>query len=228
MRAVLPRLTRRPRLAFIGSLGVGLMLALSVGAIASLRQGPPSLDGSQLRRAEAARAALPDTAVMAIFSRPATTDDAIPQAARQVANGFAAAPVPAALNPGNARAATRRALANAGVSNASLYLVPTDKGSLCMVWEPDVYAGGCTQGFTEGTHAIFLSGVTNGRSYVLGVFRDDVTSVAAVVGGERTPVTVGESAFLYEGTSRPDALVLQLSDGTTSTVTTAGTATLSR
>jgi hypothetical protein len=140
---------------------------------------------------------------------------------------FSSAPVADAVNPGSGvMTSSRRALVGAGSEQASLYLVPTQKGSLCMVWVPDVYGGGCTQGFAAGAHAIFLRGSLNGEAHVWGLLRRDVKDVSAVVGGVSRPVTVGQSAFFFQGTTLPDALVLTLANGTTQTVPVAAMRTL--
>jgi hypothetical protein len=193
------------------SIAVGLALALSVGAIASTRGHDTA---SALARAEAARDQLPDTSVMSIFGRPATAADTLPAVDRAIVRGFGAAAVGAALDPGSAvLAQSRRAIAGAGPAAAALYLVPTDKGTVCMVWSPDVYPGGCSQGFEPGTDIVYVRGLANGRTVIFGIVKDGVTSVTAVVGGQDVPVTVGENAFFYEGSALPEQLLVRHADG---------------
>jgi hypothetical protein len=95
-----------------------------------------------------------------------------------------------------------------------------------MVWVPDVYGGGCTQGFAPSTPVVFLRGTSLGKTYVWGVVRGDVKSVSANAGGASQPVTLGQSAFFYESSSLPDALVLTLANGQTQTVPVAALHTL--
>jgi hypothetical protein len=95
-----------------------------------------------------------------------------------------------------------------------------------MVWVPDVYGGGCTAGFASGSQVVFLRGSSDGKAYVWGVARGNVTSIAAVVSGSRQAVTLGQSAFFYQGSSLPDALVLTLANGRTQTVPVAALRTL--
>jgi hypothetical protein len=151
---------------------------------------------------------------MRVFARSATPGDAVPASIRATLAQFAGAPVDPAINPGTSiLSGARRAIADAGNAHASLYLVPTDKGSLCMLWAPDVYGGGCTAGFAPGTHAVYLRGFSNGQTWVWGILRNDVTSVDAVVNGQAVPVTLAQSAFFYEGSALPDSLQLTLNDG---------------
>jgi len=172
-----------------------------------------------LAQREAARDALPDTAVMAVFRRAPTPADAPPLSAQAVLRQFGAGlPAGDPTNPGVSDLTNSRlALVGAGVAHASLYLVPTNKGTLCMVWVPDI-GGGCTQGFTPGVNVIVMRGFINGSNHVWGIFRDDVKSVTAIVNGQDRPVTLGESAFFYEGTRLPSNLVLQLANGDNETV----------
>lgn len=172
-----------------------------------------------LAQREAARNALPDSAVMAVFKRLPTSADALPASAQSVSRQFHAG-LPAAdpINPGvGDLSGSRRALVDAGIAHASLYLVPTNKGALCMVWVPDI-GGGCTQGFMPGVDIILVRGFTNGTSHVWGIARDDVRSISAVVDGRIRPVIQGENAFFYEGTSLPRSLVVQLANGDKKTV----------
>ena len=213
-------------LGFVLSLSAGLTLAFAVGAVASsTASSGPSAERS-LAKAEAARDALPDTSVMTVFARPAKATDALPKAGQSVVHQFSAAPVPEAVNPGTADLArSRRALTGAGDENTSLYLVPTAKGTLCMVWVPDI-GGGCTQGFEPGTNVILVRNSLNGVTHLWGIFRDSVKSVSAVVNGQIQPATLGESSFFYEGPSLPSDLILNLTDGSTQTVAVAAIPTL--
>ena len=211
--------------------GRSLILAFAAAATIAI---PATAFASQighfiesLTQREAARDALPDTAVMAVFNRPPTSTDAPPPSAQAVLRQFGAG-IPASdpTNPGvGDLTGSRRALVGAGVAHASLYLVPTNKGTLCMVWVPDI-GGGCTQGFMPGANVIVMRGFINGSSHVWGIFRDDVKSVTAIVNGQDRPVTLGESAFFYEGTSLPSNLVLQLANGNKETVPVAAIPTL--
>lgn len=213
-------------LGFVLSLAAGLTLALAVGAIASSTGSRGGSAHRSLAQAEAARDALPDTSVMAVFARPATATDALPAAAADVVRQFSAAPVPDAVNPGTANiASSRRALIGAGNENTSLYLVPTAKETLCMVWVPDI-GGGCTQGFEPGTDAIVVRNSLNGVTHVWGIFRDNVKSVSAIVDGQTQPVTLGESSFFYEGATLPTNLILSMADGSTETAAVAAIPTL--
>lgn len=214
-RAVRPRRLGRPR-------GRTLILAFAVAAAIAI---PAAAFGGQIGRfigslaeREAARDALPDTAVMDVFERPRTADDALPPSGEAVAKQFGTAPVDPAISPGVGDTSdSRRALAGAGESHASLYLVPTSKGTLCMIWVPDI-GGGCTQGFMPGVDVIFVRGSRNGVSQVWGIFRDTVKNIRAVVGSQTRPVVQGSSSFLYEGPTLPDQLVIERKDGTTSTI----------
>jgi hypothetical protein len=227
MRSLLRVFGRRHLVAFVVALSAGLALAVAVGALASSGGGDRAVSGRSPARAEAARSALPDARAMRVFQRAAVANDALPPAARAVVEQFSSAPVADAVNPGaGVMTSSRRALVDAGSQHASLYLVPTQKGSLCMVWVPDVYGGGCTQGFVPGSRVVFLRGSSFGTAYVWGILRADVKSVSALVGGAIRPVSVGQSAFFYQGSSLPDALVLTLANGTTQRVPVAAMYTL--
>jgi len=221
-------LRERRSVGFVVSLVAGLALALAVGAVASSRHSDNGTSAKQsLASSEASLAARPDRAVMRVFERAATPSDAVPAGIRQTLAEFAAAPVDSAVNPGaGIVSGSRRAIADAGSADASLYLVPTDKGSLCMLWAPDVYGGGCTAGFAPGTQAIYLHGFSNGQSWVWGIVRDDVASVQAVVDGQTLPVTVGQSAFFYQGSALPETLQLTLNDGSVTALPVAAAAAL--
>lgn len=210
---------RRP-VAFVLSLAAGLSLALAVGAVASSRQADrPAAAKQSLARSEARLATRPDRTVMRIFARSATPGDAVPASIQNTLAQFAGAPVDSAINPGTSILSdARRAITDAGSAQASLYLVPTDKGSLCMLWAPDAYGGGCTAGFAPGVHAVYLRGFSNGQSWVWGILRNDVTGVDAVVNGQALPVTLAQSAFFYQGSSLPDSLQLTLTDGSITTL----------
>jgi hypothetical protein len=208
-----------------------LILALVVAVVIAV---PAAAFASQighfiesLGQREAARNALPDSAVMAVFKRPATSADALPPSALAVLRQFhAGLPAADAINPGvGDLSGARRALVDAGIAHASLYLIPTNKGTLCMVWVPDI-GGGCTQGFMPGVDIIFLRGFTNGLNHVWGIARDDVESISAVVDGQIRPVAQGENSFFYEGTSLPRSLILQLANGDKRTVPVAAIPTL--
>lgn len=205
---------RRP-LAFVISVAAGLSLALVVGAVASShRANSPAAAKQSLARSEARLATRPDRTVMRVFARSATLGDAVPASIQSTLAQFAGAPVDSAINPGTSILSdARRAIVDAGNAQASLYLVPTDKGSLCMLWAPDVYGGGCTAGFAPGVHAVYLRGFSNGQSWVWGILQNDVTSVDAVVNGQAVPVTLAQSAFFYQGPALPDSLQLTLNDG---------------
>ena len=210
--------------------GRSLLLAFAAAAIAVPATAFAGQIGhfiESLAQREAARDALPDTAVMAVFRRPPTSADALPPSAQAVLRQFGAGlPATDPTNPGvGDLTGSRRALVGAGVAHASLYLVPTNKGTLCMVWVPDI-GGGCTQGFVPGVDVIVVRGFINGSSHVWGIFRDNVKSVTAIVNGQDRPVTLGESAFFYEGTSLPSDLVLQLANGNKETVPVAAIPTL--
>ncbi|MGH7189975.1 MAG: hypothetical protein ACREF0_12455, partial [Acetobacteraceae bacterium] len=198
----------------------GLALALAVGAVASSRQpNDAALAKQSLAGSEARLALRPDRAVMRVFARSATPGDAVPASIRDTLAQFAGAPVDPAINPGTSiLSGARRAIADAGIAHASLYLVPTDKGSLCMLWAPDVYGGGCTAGFAPGAHAVYLRGFSNGQTWVWGILRNDVTSVDAVVNGQAVPVTLAPSAFFYQGSALPSSLQMTLTDGSVTTL----------
>jgi hypothetical protein len=206
---------RHAFLSFGISVTAGLMLALAVGAVASTSGDSSRSTGvAAVRQDEIARSALPDTAVMSIFARPARPSDSIPSATAGILAQFSQAPVPDYLNPGTAeQASARRALVGAGLANASLFLVPTAKGSLCMAWSPDVYGGGCTQGFESGVHVIFIHGFRNGEMHLWGIRRDDVSNIDAIVDGQSRPVVLGENSFFFEGATLPSQLDLTLTDG---------------
>ena len=220
-------LGRHSLLSFGVSLTAGLVLALAVGAVASTTNHSSPSTRSRAAQGRVARTVLPATAVMSIFARAARPSDALPTSTAGILAQFSQAPVADALNPGTAeQASARRALANAGVAGASLFLVPTNKGSLCMAWTPDVYGGGCTQGFETGTQVVFVRGFRNGEMHLWGIRRDDVDSIAAVVGGQARPVVLGENSFFYEGTTLPSQLDLTLTDGSHQLVNVAAPATL--
>jgi len=226
MRTVKELFRHHHLLGFAFSLGAGLMLALAVGAIASSTRSNAASAEHSLAKAQAARDALPDTSVMAVFARPATATDALPTAGQNVVHQFSTAPVPDAVNPGTADLAnSRRALTGAGNESASLYLVPTAKGTLCMVWVPDI-GGGCTQGFEPGTNVIVVRNSVNGVIHVWGIFRNDVDSLSAIVAGQTKPVSLGESAFFYEGDILPTTLTVNLANGATENVAVAAIPTL--
>jgi hypothetical protein len=226
MRTVKEFFRHHHLLGFVLSLAAGLTLAFAVGAVASSTGSGGASAERSLAKAEAARDALPDSSVMAIFARPATATDALPTAAENVVHQFSTAPVPDAVNPGIADLAnSRRALTGAGGEDASLYLVPTAKGSLCMVWVPDI-GGGCTQGFQPGTNAVVVRNSLNGVIHVWGIFRSNVKGVSAVVNGQAQPLTLGESSFFYEGDALPSNLILNLANGSTENVVVAAIPTL--
>lgn len=218
---------RMTRPALAAAAGAVVCLALVPIGQASLAGRAIASINDLLGRAEAARDALPDIQVLAVFEHPRTGADALPPAAQDVVRQLDDAPVAAAIKPGQGEVSQARlALANVGPANASLYLVPTDKGTVCMIWSPETYGGGCTQGFEPGTDVIFVRGTTDGVPHVWGIFRDDVSKVTALVNGNSEPVSVGQSAFFFAGPTLPDHLVLTLNDGTTKTVPVDGLATL--
>jgi hypothetical protein len=216
MRTVKDFFRHHHLLGFVLSLAAGLTLALAVGALASTSShSSPSTGAAAVRQAEIARSALPDTAVMSIFARPARPSDSIPSATAGILAQFSQAQVPDYLNPGTSQiASARRALVDVGQANASLFLVPTAKGSLCMAWSPDVYGGGCTQGFESGVHVIFIHGFRNGETHLWGIRRDDVSNITAIVDGQSRPVVLGENSFFFEGATLPSQLDITLTDGT--------------
>jgi hypothetical protein len=206
----------RPVLA--GVAGVLVCLSLVPIGDASLARRAIAGINDALGRAEAARDALPDTSVMSVFRRSATATDVPPASARGVLRRIHGAPVNPAVNPGAAiYTQSRLALTGAGPLGASLYLVPTDKDTLCMVWVPDI-GGGCTQGFMSGTDVIYSRGLVNSGPQIWGIYRDDVASVSGVFDGDVRPLTNGESAFYYSGAALPSALILNLANGSTETV----------
>ena len=80
-----------------------------------------------------------------------------------------------------------------------------------MVCDPDMVA--VHAGIGAGGRHHPRRGFIDAVSHVWGVFRDNVEGVTAIVDGQDRPVTLGESTFLYEGTSLPSDLVLQLANG---------------
>jgi hypothetical protein len=191
--------------------------AIAIPAVAFASQFGHFIDS--LAGREAARDALPDTAVMTVFKRAPIAADALPRSAQIVLKQFGTG-IPASdpTNPGvGDLTRSRLALIDAGQAHASLYLVPTNKGTLCMVWVPDI-GGGCTQGFMPGTGVIIVRGFHDGLSQVWGIVRDTVVSVSAIVNGQSAPVTQGESSFFYEGGTLPSSLILKLTDGGTKAV----------
>ena len=193
MKRTLSYFGRHSLLTFGASLTAGLMLALAVGAVASTTHSPAA-------QSPMTHKVLPAAAAMSIFARAARATDRLPSQTGGVFAQFSQAPVTAGLNPGVAEhASARRAIAGAGAANASLFLVLTDKGSLCMVWSPDVYGGGCTEGFEDAAQVVFVRGLHNGEMHLWGIRRDDVDNITAVVNGQSQPVTLGENAFFYEG-----------------------------
>jgi hypothetical protein len=222
-RLVRKHLDRRVRSL---SLVLVAVAAVAIPAVAFASQIGHFIDSLAAR--EAARDALPDTAVMTVFKRAPTAADALPRSAEIVLKQFGTG-IPASdpTNPGvGDLTRSRRALVDAGQANASLYLVPTSKGTLCMVWVPDI-GGGCTQGFMPGTDVIIVRGFRDGLSQAWGIVRDTVVSVSAVVNGRSAPVKQGESSFFYEGDTLPSSLILRLTDGGTEAVPVAAIPSLS-
>ena len=209
------------------SLILGFAAAAAIAIPAAAFAGQIGHFIESLAQREAARDALPDTAVMAVFKRAPTSADALPPSAQAVLKQFGAGlPATDPTNPGTGDLnGSRRALVGAGTAHASLYLVPTNKGTLCMVWVPDI-GGGCTQGFMPGVDIIVVRSFVNGLSHVWGIVRADVKSVSAVVNDQDRPVIQGESSFFYEGTSLPSNLILELANGSEETVPVAAIPTL--
>jgi len=218
-----PSKCRRVRKRHLAGRARSLTLVLAAAAAIAIPAGAfASQIGhliNSLAGREAARDALPDTAVMTVFKRATTAADALPPSAQIVLKQFGAGiPARDPTNPGvGDLTRSRRALIDAGQAHATLYLVPTNRETLCMVWVPDI-GGGCTQGFMPGTDIIFVRSFHDGLSQVWGIVRDTVASVSAIVNGRSASVTQGQSSFFYEGDTLPSNLILKLTDGASEAV----------
>lgn len=167
----------------------------------------------------------PDVAVIAAFQRPARPTDALPGQAASVLQSFNQAEVADALRAGAPNAASsRRVLHDVGKrGNLDLFLVPTDRSTICMVWVPDVLGGGCTPGFGPSSHSVVQTTVINGTTYVFGLLKDDVTAVTYVQDGLKQNAEFStDGAFIIQTDGVPEDISATLADGSSVAVGWAG------
>lgn len=156
--------------------------------------------------------------------------DVLPSAAETLAVSERPASVPESLFEGAwITSQSRRLVTASGHWDASLYVVPTDRGWLCtalVVHSPkgpnmSPGAGGCLSAFSDASPAslrVFDPDGLNagGPAIVASVVPADVESVDVVVNGVSARATIQDQAVLYElqdNKSYPEAIAFNRSDG---------------
>lgn len=199
------------------SLAVGLALAIAIAASA---RGASS--ASPLESGTAAGA-------IGALKRPQVASDHVPAAGQGFINAQKPSGVPESQFEGAWQLGrSRRLVAGAGASGASVFAVPTDKGRVCsvIVVPPSAAAGGCVDAFSStmpaGWTVFDPDELDAGRAVIVaGVVPDGVTSVGVAVDGTVANASVTQNAFVYQlssATSYPSAIVVSYVDGTSRTI----------
>jgi hypothetical protein len=93
------------------------------------------------------------------------------------------------------------------VAGSRLYLVPTEKGKLCLFLE--VYGETCSDPIGAANPALIVAEDRDGPGgagpLVYGVAMDGVSSVTFELGGRRATVHVAQNTFVYRGDSAASA-----------------------
>lgn len=194
-------------------------IALAIGVVASAQGGAT---GAPQARAKA-------TSAMGALKRAQVASDHIPAASGGFVNTRKPDGVPDSLFEGAWQlAGSRRLIAAAGASRASVYAVPTEKGHVCNIIfvPPAAAAGGCVDDFSSvspiGWTVFDPDEVDAGSAVVVaGVAPDDVSSVGVVVDGATFEAALANNAFLYQlstSASYPSSIVVTYADGASRTI----------
>lgn len=215
------RLTHTKALWLGPSLTLGLLVMGSMAALG----GPTGSSSGTAATTAPTRSPQP----LAVFSRPRTEEDVLPQAlAARVAESLPGAPsLPEEVRNGRLYLdQSRRLLAGMGSAGVSLYAFPSERGGICAVF--DRWGGGCLgePAFTPdrpiAVDLIDPDGPGGGLpAVVAGLVPDNVVGVQALVGGRAYEAVVENNAYFLELPSaddRPQAVRALFSGGEVATV----------
>jgi hypothetical protein len=207
-----------------------LGFAAAIGALLAVGTVAVARPHSSARAKAPARVdtPVPSRAPLAVLRRPRNASDDLPEALEEDAAGLAGGPelAPAVRNGAVSLPSSRLALSDLGEKNASLYLVPTAKGRICLLLTngPE----GCdTLPFTPARPANWGLFDTDGYrtgspTGVYGIVPNNVDRVTVVDDrGTRTDARLANNAYYLElgnGAAMPKSIILRFTDGASATM----------